>query len=139
MLEISGFDVVATISVRARLTVLARAEKPANIAGSTPTIRRVLERYRGFVNYREAIDHAALDRGDEAAAIGWDGPRRGFHLNTVTRRPIFSMEPTWNPSFGPRLAARAADRRARVIAMAARRCRLPIWPEGPRFTHPRSG
>ena len=135
LVEVAGFEVVATIGVRGRLTVLARAERPSAIRTASPRVRRVLDRYRDYVNYREKIDHAALEATSAAAAVGYSGPTGDHVLYAGDYAPSTPMEPDWRPTSAGRLRMRKIDLLYHLRAALARRRLVPRWPSS--LTTPR--
>jgi SAM-dependent methyltransferase len=128
LMETAGFEVVTTIATLGRLTVLARAERPSAIRTRTAATRKVLDRYRHYANYREAVDHAGLDAASARGVVGYAGPVGDFVLDTTTRRPASDLEPEWRPSAAARARYRLRDRTAWLAASIARRRLLPHWP-----------
>jgi len=72
MLEISGFEVVSTISINSRITILAKAIKPKNINSSIEMINKICKTYQNYENYRDFIDYNKLNKNDEYSNIKYN-------------------------------------------------------------------
>jgi 2-polyprenyl-3-methyl-5-hydroxy-6-metoxy-1,4-benzoquinol methylase len=134
MLELSGFEVMATRIVNARLTVLARARRPHDLASAYPLIRLAHQR-RPHPHYQKAADFAAMQRdsGPEAQ-VRYDGPRGERLLYRAYYEPTVPHQPRWQaPNASARLldAVRSGRRYAKLRAAETRRalsCGLATLP-----------
>lgn len=126
MVEMAGFQPLATISVLDRIAVLARAERPSRIVPRQPMVRTVLDRYADYANYREDVDYRALEADNAGQPpLAYRGPCGNYALHASAYRPHQPFEPAWTAP----LAARARDWAARLGASAARRGWLAHWPQ----------
>lgn len=97
MLELSGFEVVATRIVNARLTMLACARRPHDVDTDHELIRHALRRV-AHPHYRGAADFHALQRqqGPEAR-VRYDGPTGERLLYRAYFDAAVPHQPAWNP------------------------------------------
>lgn len=130
MIETAGFEVVASIGVRSRLTVLARAEQPSRIRTASPVVRKVLDQYRNYENYREDVDYPAMEAISAPAAITYSGPRGDYVLHASRYRPTTPAQPEWSAARPTRLRVALGDRLSHLRTSLARRQWLPHWPLG---------
>jgi SAM-dependent methyltransferase len=77
MIEVAGFNIIASISINERITFLVQAEKPSRIRASTKITERVLNSYNQHVNYHE-IDYSILENQNDLANIVYNGKRGDF-------------------------------------------------------------
>lgn len=109
MLEVAGFHVLGTIAVNGRLTVLAQARKPSEIAPSTERIKRVHEVYMSFANYGERVNYRAMESDTSASAIRYTGPQSDRWIYASLYRGSVPFHPGWHPSLRDRLRCLAKD------------------------------
>ncbi len=130
MLQLVGFEVVASVAVDGRLTVLGQARRPSEIAERSPRMKTFHERYMRYENYKERIDLDALagDAGP-SSAVSYQGARGASRLYPALYRPRVPLQPEWQ-------ATRALQRYAHVVrsvsfqareALARARARLGAW------------
>ena len=89
MMQASGFQILASVGAGARITVLARAEKPSRIDAATPVLRRVLDGYRNYNNYNERFAHAAWETGQEPSRVRYAGPSGDYYIYSGAFRTRF--------------------------------------------------
>lgn len=132
MVETAGFEVVSTISTNARITLLARAARPAEIKASTPMVETILRKYSRYENYGERVDYKALQACQEVSRIA-HSVRPGSHvwLNSSTYRSSCAYQPWWDPSIEHLARRFAVDQRYRLQTMLARRAVLPSLEQTP--------
>jgi hypothetical protein len=79
MLQLTGFEVIGSITVDGRIATLAQARRPSEIS-TRARIQRVHQRYMKYANYRERVDFDALekDTGEPSRArlVGTPGDQR---------------------------------------------------------------
>jgi len=124
MVQVAGFQPLATIGVIDRLTVLASAEKPSRIKTRWPMVREVLDRYRRYANYREAVDYDALETAAEQTAMAYTGPLGDYVMASSDYRPAHAFEPEWQAGW----PARMRDTATIAIARAVRKRWISRWP-----------
>jgi SAM-dependent methyltransferase len=109
MLQLVGFEVVASLAVDARVTFLARARRPSQLTGTARRIREIHRRYGRYANYKERLDLAAFERDDgPLAALRYRGPVGERWLFKSLYRPKVPLQPAW----------RSADWQAKLRAAA---------------------
>jgi SAM-dependent methyltransferase len=97
MLRLAGFEVVTSITINTRLTVLARAKRPREISGREPLLKLVQDRNRN-PHYREAYDFDAMQRDtSEPSPIRYQGPRGDRFLYRSLFEPQVPFQPKWQP------------------------------------------
>lgn len=97
MLHLAGFAIVATISVDARITVLAQAKRPSEIAASE-RVRRIHRRYGRYANYRERVNFAALERdAGPPSYVTYEGATGDSRIYPGIHRPRWAFQPVWTP------------------------------------------
>lgn len=97
MLQLAGFEVLATRVVHARLTVLAQARRPKDIAARHDLVRVAQDR-KPHPHYREAADFRALQSDQATAArVRYDGPRDDRYLYRAHFEPEVPFQPRWRP------------------------------------------
>ena len=112
MLRLASFDVLATRMVNARLTVLAQAKPPHEIAADDALLAAAQsQRDR---HYREEVDFAALDDDARPARVRYRGPRDDRFLYRARFAPSVPHQPRWAPS--PEVRARDLARSAAMHA-----------------------
>lgn len=126
MLGLVGFEVVATVAVEGRITVLARARRPAEIEGRTEMLRRIHAHFMDYANYRDRVDYRALqsDRS-EPSRVRYSGPRGDRWLTRSLYEPDVPYQPKWRASVGmPWAKELARSARVRAATELARTLRL---------------
>ncbi len=122
MLEIAGFEVLSSIAVNSRITVLARAVRPSAMHSTNPRVTKVLQEFRTYANYREVIDHAALEAPQARSAIACALPHgRDYWIGSSrfsTRNPL---QPPLAASKMQRFTRQRTEALARMQTMLARR------------------
>lgn len=114
MLQLAGFEVVATRAVDGRLTVLAQAKRPSEIAGRDALVAAAQDRHR-HRHYREAADFDALEaETGPASSARYRGPRDDRFLYRALFAPAVPYQPPWRSSSAVRW--RDAARSARIHA-----------------------
>jgi SAM-dependent methyltransferase len=112
MCELAGFEVLGSIAVDGRISMLGRARRPSEIRPRSPRVDMIHRSYMNYVNYREAIDFDALERDTgPVSAVEYRGPLGDRRLYPGLHRPQVPFQPTWNPS-GSRARYRHAARSA---------------------------
>lgn len=112
MLQLVGFDPVASIAVDGRLAILGQALRPEEIPHRSQCMREFHARYMKYDNYRERIDLDALARDSgPVSSIRYTGPRGASRLYPALYQPAVPLQPVWRPR-------RAADRYAKVARSA---------------------
>jgi len=98
MLMLAGFEVLASIAVDARLTVVAQARRPSQVGGVTDRLRKIHASYMRYINYRERVDFDRLEC-DDAPPSGarYEGPRGHRRLYRALCRPAVPFQPAWDP------------------------------------------
>lgn len=97
MLTLAGFEVITTIAVDGRLSVLAQAKRPGEIAARDALIARAQDRHR-HPHYRERADFDRLQAEEgPPARIAYDGPREDRFLYRGLWEPTVPYQPRWNP------------------------------------------
>lgn len=126
MIEMAGFEIVSTMAVNSRLTVLARAQKPSKIAPAVEGIRRVLKSYMNEKYYNEKIDYNELEKGWEVSSIDCSAYSKGdyFICPSIfeTRNPL---QPKWNAPTRKKFLVYLSDLVFKVRTCLARRKYLP--------------
>jgi len=98
MLQLVGFEVVASIAVDGRLTVLGQARRPDEIGGRSARMKTFHESYMRYANYKERIDLDALTADAEAvSSVRYSGPRGASRLYPALYRPHVPLQPEWRP------------------------------------------
>jgi len=112
MLQLVGFDPVASIAVDGRLAMLGQALRPEDIPHRSRCMREFHARYMKYDNYRERIDLDALahDSGP-SSGVRYTGERGASRLYPSLYQPDVPLQPAWRPH-------RTADRYARVARSA---------------------
>lgn len=112
MLQLVGFDPVASIAVDGRLAMLGQALRPQEIPHRSPRMQEFHTRYMNYENYRERIDLDALasDSGP-VSSVHYTGPRGASRLYPALYQPAVPLQPAWRPD-------RAIDRYAKVARSA---------------------
>ncbi len=99
MLQVTGFQVVASFSIGGRITFLAQAKKPSQITTSTPLIETIHQRYMNYPNYGERIDYDELQNTRDApSTVTYAGPRTDRIINRATYTPRVPLQPQWQLS-----------------------------------------
>lgn len=116
MLQLAGFEVLATRVVHARLTVLAQAKRPKDIAARHRLVKQAQDR-RPHPHYREAGDFRALQRDTGTPArVRYAGPRDERILYRARFAPDVPYQPPWRPP-SERVRWRDAAHGARMHAL----------------------
>lgn len=112
MLQLVGFEVISSIAVDGRLTMLGRARRPSEIADRSPRMQHFHKSYMSIANYKERIDLDSLARDDgPVSAVAFRGPRGPRRLYPALYRPQVPLQPAWQPR-------RELDRYAKVARSA---------------------
>lgn len=128
MLEVAGFQVLASLAVGSRLTMLARAARPGEIDTPRPMIARIHRSYGHYRNYGERIDYAALGRQTDRSAIRWHG-RPGTHgvIHASRFRTRWGLQPSYRATWTTRLKLALIEWRSQWRTSIARRRWLPSF------------
>jgi 2-polyprenyl-3-methyl-5-hydroxy-6-metoxy-1,4-benzoquinol methylase len=98
MLELAGFEVVASIAVDGRIATLAQAKRPSEIATRSERVRGIQRSYARYANYRERLDFRALERDEGAPSRAvYRGPRGDRRIVPAFHMPRAPFQPTWSP------------------------------------------
>jgi len=112
MLQLVGFEVVTSIAVDGRLTMLGRARRPSDIRDRSPRMKTFHERYMRYANYKERIDLDSLASADgPVSAVTFSGQGGARRLYPALHRPQVPLQPAWQPR-------RELDRYAKVARSA---------------------
>ena len=98
MLALVGFEVVASVTVDARITFLARAKRLSEIEPIHPRLKHIYETYMRYRNYREKIDYKELDDASrETTAIQYSGITGDRRITRALYETDLPLQPTWDP------------------------------------------
>lgn len=112
MLQLVGFEVVASIAVDGRLTMLGQARRPSEIADRSPRMQNFHKSYLRHAHYQERIDLDALAKADgPVSAVPFRGARGPQRLYPALYQPQVPLQPAWRPR-------RELDRYAKVARSA---------------------
>jgi SAM-dependent methyltransferase len=138
MLELAGFEVISTLAVDGRLTVLAQAKRPSEIRSRAPRVAFAQDR-NPHRHYREAANFQALSNDDRPPArIRYEGPTEDRFIYRALWEPMVPYQPRWEPpsemtrledlarSARMHAATRAAEARAATVRAARRGLRRLI-------------
>lgn len=130
MLEVAGFEVVASIAVGSRVTVLARAARPGEISSPRPMIAKIHRTYGAYRNYGERIDYAALSAQNDRSSIRWTGrPGTDAVIHASRFRTRFALQPVFRAGRLRRLKLLLLEWRTQWRTSIARRRWLPALNE----------
>jgi hypothetical protein len=101
MLQLCSFEVLASVRLKSRIAVLARAASPDEIAVATPKIGTMLAGRRSDPSYHEAIEDAAAQAGADADRrppsraryAAARGPRRRWMAEAAPDWPLQPRHP----------------------------------------------
>ena len=127
MAEIAGFDIVTTIAVQGRLTLLAKAVSPKDIRSAFPMVRSVIDTYENYTNYKEDIDYAILSQKSPSAQISYSGPKGDFALYADNFQSRLGIHAQWEPNWVRRMLTKATDMRFHLRAVLARGNVFGTW------------
>lgn len=127
MLEVAGFEIVASIAVGSRLTMLARASRPSELRSPRPMVRNILTAHGRDPHYGERIDYRAMEAQTERSPARYAGRPGSAEFICASRfKTRFDLQPVFSTS-GPRsLLLLAAETRSRLRTAVARRRWLPL-------------
>lgn len=103
MLNMAGFNVIATRAVNGRLTLLAQACPPDKVKTHYPKVKKVIGSYMRYKNYGESIDYNQMkvDKKD-ISKIAYKGKK----TDAFIFRSIYHTELPLQPEFTTSLANR---------------------------------
>jgi 2-polyprenyl-3-methyl-5-hydroxy-6-metoxy-1,4-benzoquinol methylase len=133
MLQLVGFDPVASIAVDGRLAMLGQALRPEEIPHRSRCMREFHARYMKYENYRERIDLDSLANDSGAVSgVSYSGPRGASRLYPALYQPEVPLQPAWRPR-------RALDRYAKVARSAWFHARAAFGDASASLRHTGSG
>jgi SAM-dependent methyltransferase len=99
MLELAGFEVLASVAVDGRIAMLGQAKRPSEIEARSERVRQIQKSYGRYANYRERIDFAALERDDGPVSwVDYRGPRGDRRIVPSLHTPRAPFQPVWSPT-----------------------------------------
>ncbi|MCB2013767.1 MAG: DUF1698 domain-containing protein [Sphingobium sp.] len=127
MLETACFQVISTISIDSRITVLAQAKRPKDIKPSSAMVKAVLSRYRRYENYKESIDYQRLDRSSVDTDISYVGPGGHFYIFSGMFKTPNTLQPVWRGSFRQKTREFVKNLSFYLKTCICRRGVVPVW------------
>jgi SAM-dependent methyltransferase len=125
MATLAGFQVLSTVAVDGRLTVIAQAKRPSAIEQRAPRIASAQDRHRN-PHYLRGADFDRLEAdASEPAQVLYRGPRDDRFLYRGLYQPVVPFQPRWQPRSEAvrwRDVARSARIHATMRAAEARAC-----------------
>lgn len=120
MLELAGFDVVATVAVDGRIAALAQAKRPSQLSTTNERVRDIQRSYRRYANYKERLDFEALEADPAAPSrVTYRGVEGDHRIVPALHAPRAPFSPAWSPPSARaklRHAARSAWFHGRALA-----------------------
>ncbi|API86859.1 class I SAM-dependent methyltransferase [Francisella uliginis] len=99
MMEIVGFQVISTISVNSRLTVLAKAVKPSELVSTNKMTMNICKNYKNYKNYRDFIDYSYLEQDLDCSDIRYSQKVIGDYWIYSSK---FTIENSLQPKYKPK-------------------------------------
>lgn len=126
MLEISGFEVISTISINSRVTILAKAIKPSQINSSYKMVNKICKTYENYENYRDFIDYKQLNQINETSTIKYNiKPNTHYWINSSSFKSNNIFQPKFNTNRLNFLKKRTNDAIYKIKTMIARKKYIP--------------
>jgi len=122
MMELAGFEIISTISVNLRLTVLARAVVPSELKTGNDMVKKILVEYHTHRHYSEKIGSRVGFSGAQDSLIKYRpfGHRDHFIFSSRFKTDN-TLQPKWNAPFHRQFQVFLMDLYCKIRSCIARR------------------
>ena len=111
MLQLMGFEPLASVRTRSRIAVLARAARPGEMQPATTRLGEIFRNYGADPAYNEGLDFAALESDATLASrIRYRGPFEHWRRWASDPSPDWPLQPRWTLTPAQRWRGRWMER-----------------------------
>lgn len=98
MLQLTGFEPLASVRIRSRIALVARAARPGEVRPVTERMARIFAHYGADPAYHEDLAFAAWTAdASPPSRLRYGGPLGERRLWAMDPAPAWPLQPPWNP------------------------------------------